>query len=149
MIAGAKTGNRQHNQSTRNVAIAREISIMEKLEHPNICKLVEVFFQSDNSISRYLPLFSLPPPTCLQILSWNSLTVVICLNIYSHTVDSVSGRPFVALHYDSNIVGEVEARDITYQLCDALAVRVLLHTIVYRPQCSSSMSIRRGLLIAI
>jgi len=37
-------------QESRNQNLIREISIMEKLDHHNICKLVEVFFQNDNSI---------------------------------------------------------------------------------------------------
>jgi ser/thr/tyr protein kinase RAD53 len=32
-------------------AFAREISIMEKLKHPNICELKEVFFEDNSSIS--------------------------------------------------------------------------------------------------
>lgn len=32
-------------------ALIREISIMEKLDHRNICKLFEVFVQNDNGIS--------------------------------------------------------------------------------------------------
>lgn len=50
MIAASKAV-RNGGQTSRNSTFAREISIMEKLEHPNICKLVEVFFQEDNSIS--------------------------------------------------------------------------------------------------
>lgn len=79
MIAGAKTGNRQNNnQSTRNVAIAREISIMEKLEHPNICKLVEVFFQNDNSISKdlflpFLILIDFAPDLVLELVDGGDL----------------------------------------------------------------------------
>jgi serine/threonine/tyrosine protein kinase RAD53 len=38
-------------QQSRNQTLIREISIMEKLDHRNICRLVEVFFQNDNSIS--------------------------------------------------------------------------------------------------
>jgi serine/threonine/tyrosine protein kinase RAD53 len=44
-------------QESRNQNLIREISIMEKLDHHNICKLVEVFFQNDNSICN-LPFFS-------------------------------------------------------------------------------------------
>jgi len=40
-----------HGHTSRNSTFAREISIMEKLKHPNICELVEVFFQANNDIS--------------------------------------------------------------------------------------------------
>lgn len=49
MIGAAKTV--RQNGASRNATFAREISIMEKLEHRNVCKLVEVFFHDDNSIS--------------------------------------------------------------------------------------------------
>lgn len=49
MISAAKTV--RQSGSSRHATFAREISIMEKLEHRNICKLVEVFFHDDNSIS--------------------------------------------------------------------------------------------------
>ena len=41
----------KHGRNTKTSTFAREISIMEKLEHPNICKLVEVFIQDDGCIS--------------------------------------------------------------------------------------------------
>ena len=40
-----------HGHTSRNSIFAREIGIMEKLKHPNICELVEVFFQDNNDIS--------------------------------------------------------------------------------------------------
>jgi serine/threonine/tyrosine protein kinase RAD53 len=40
-------------QESRNKNLIREISIMEKLDHHNVCKLVEVFFQNDNSICTF------------------------------------------------------------------------------------------------
>ena len=49
MIGAAKTV--RQNGASRHATFAREISIMEKLEHRNVCKLVEVFFHDDNSIS--------------------------------------------------------------------------------------------------
>lgn len=44
-------------QESRNQNLIREISIMEKLDHHNICKLVEVFFQNDNSICTSCSIF--------------------------------------------------------------------------------------------
>jgi ser/thr/tyr protein kinase RAD53 len=35
----------------RNTSLAREITIMERLKHPNICELKEVFFQDNGDIS--------------------------------------------------------------------------------------------------
>lgn len=43
--------NGDHGLPSRTSTFAREISIMEKLKHPNICELVEVFFQANNDIS--------------------------------------------------------------------------------------------------
>ena len=40
-----------HDHASRSATFAREISIMEKLKHPNICELVEIFFQENNDIS--------------------------------------------------------------------------------------------------
>jgi len=47
MIYPSKSVGQQHSG---NQNLIREISIMEKLDHRNICKLIEVFFQDDNSI---------------------------------------------------------------------------------------------------
>ena len=43
--------NNGDHAHTRNSTFAREIGVMEKLKHPNICELVEVFFQDNNDIS--------------------------------------------------------------------------------------------------
>lgn len=50
-------GEAQQPPTTRSTAFAREISIMEGLNHPNVCKLKEVFYQENNDISVY-PLHS-------------------------------------------------------------------------------------------
>ncbi|KDR75942.1 hypothetical protein GALMADRAFT_68135 [Galerina marginata CBS 339.88] len=90
MINGSKTVRRGgHGNTSRNSTFAREISIMEKLEHRNICKLVEVFFQDDNAIN-----------LVLELVDGGDLLEHILKN---------GGLP------------EVNARDITYQMCDALA----------------------------
>lgn len=44
-------GNRNDNHVARSTSFTREISIMEKLTHPNICELKEVFYQENNDIS--------------------------------------------------------------------------------------------------
>ncbi|KAF9461264.1 kinase-like domain-containing protein [Collybia nuda] len=50
-------GEPQHPpNTTRSTAFAREISIMETLDHPNICKLKEVFYQDNNDINLVLEL---------------------------------------------------------------------------------------------
>ena len=49
MIQGSR--NVRNHGHTRNSTFAREIGVMEKLKHPNICELVEVFFQDNNDIS--------------------------------------------------------------------------------------------------
>ena len=46
MIQDSKRG-----KGVRNTALAREITIMERLKHPNICELKEVFFQDNGDIS--------------------------------------------------------------------------------------------------
>jgi ser/thr/tyr protein kinase RAD53 len=50
--------NGVHGHASRNATFAREISIMEKLKHPNICELVEVFFQENNDISMSFSIIS-------------------------------------------------------------------------------------------
>ena len=73
----------KHGRNTKTSTFAREISIMEKLEHPNICKLVEVFVQDDNSISKR-PGSSFTfefTHRLYQISSWNLLRAVISWNI--------------------------------------------------------------------
>jgi serine/threonine/tyrosine protein kinase RAD53 len=57
----AGRGGEQQGQ-IRNAAIAREINIMEKLKHPNICELKEVFLEEngpDISESFFRPMKSL------------------------------------------------------------------------------------------
>ncbi|RDB16782.1 putative serine/threonine-protein kinase fhkC [Hypsizygus marmoreus] len=53
MIQDHKTvrspGDQQQGYHSRNQTFAREISIMEKLRHRNICELKEVFFQEDTN----------------------------------------------------------------------------------------------------
>ncbi|KAF9478621.1 Pkinase-domain-containing protein [Pholiota conissans] len=88
MISGAKTV--KQNGTSRNTTFAREISIMERLEHRNICKLVEVFFHDDGSINLVLEL-------------------VEGGDLLEHILKSDTGLP------------ELNARDITYQMCDAMA----------------------------
>ncbi|PPQ83126.1 hypothetical protein CVT24_002468 [Panaeolus cyanescens] len=46
---------RQSGDSKSNI-FAREISIMEKLKHPNICELIEVFVQANNDLNLVLEL---------------------------------------------------------------------------------------------
>ncbi|KAH9485365.1 Serine/threonine-protein kinase cds1 [Psilocybe cubensis] len=88
MISASKAV-RNNTQSSRNSNLAREISIMEKLEHPNICKLVEVFFQDDKSINLVL--------------------------------EHVEGGDLLEHILKNGGLAEVDARDITYQICDAMA----------------------------
>lgn len=45
-------------QESRNKNLIREISIMEKLDHHNVCKVVKVFVQNDNSICTFSLLFA-------------------------------------------------------------------------------------------
>ena len=53
-VNGSTAGtNDTGGNNQRSTAFAREISILESLEHPNICQLKEVFFQ-DDSISASL-----------------------------------------------------------------------------------------------
>lgn len=57
MIGAAKTVRQSGgNGRDRNATFAREIHIMEQLEHRNICKLVETFFQDDGSVNLVLEL---------------------------------------------------------------------------------------------
>jgi len=49
MIQDSKRG-----KGVRNTALAREITIMERLKHPNICELKEVFFQDNGDINLVL-----------------------------------------------------------------------------------------------
>ncbi|KAF8973309.1 kinase-like domain-containing protein [Flammula alnicola] len=88
MINAAKTV--RQNGASRSATFAREISIMEKLEHRNICKLVEVFFQEDSSINLVLEL-------------------VEGGDLLEYILKSETG------------LDELHGKDITYQICDALA----------------------------
>ncbi|KAF8161058.1 kinase-like domain-containing protein [Crassisporium funariophilum] len=81
--------NGENGRTSRNNTFAREISIMEKLKHPNICELVEVFFQENNDINLVLEL--------------------------------VEGGDLLEYILKNNGLCEVDAKHITYQMCDALA----------------------------
>ena len=48
-----KASTRANGTGTRQATLTREINIMEKLKHRNICELVEVFFHENNEISVY------------------------------------------------------------------------------------------------
>ncbi|KAF9531599.1 kinase-like domain-containing protein [Crepidotus variabilis] len=76
-------------QSSKNDQLVREISIMEKLKHRNICKLFEVFFQADNSINLVLEL--------------------------------IEGGDLLEHILKNEGLSEVDSRDITYQICHAMA----------------------------
>ncbi|KAF8993679.1 kinase-like domain-containing protein [Cyathus striatus] len=52
----SRNGTHQRKGNSNNTVFAREISIMEKLRHPNICQLKEVFFQANNEINLVLEL---------------------------------------------------------------------------------------------
>ncbi|KAF8798744.1 Pkinase-domain-containing protein [Phlegmacium glaucopus] len=75
--------------TSRNNTFAREISIMEKLKHPNICELVEVFFQANNDINLVLEL--------------------------------VEGGDLLEYILKNGGLCEVDAKHVTFQMCDALA----------------------------
>ncbi|KAJ3514639.1 hypothetical protein NLJ89_g2260 [Agrocybe chaxingu] len=89
MINASKTVGRDRGHSNRNATFTREINIMEKLDHRNICKLFEVFFQEDGSINLVLEL--------------------------------VEGGDLLEYILSNNGLCEVDSRDITYQICDALS----------------------------
>lgn len=59
----------KHNRpgDQNQIAFAREIEIMKKLKHPNICELKEVFYQA-NGISTY----SQPPFSHRTFVKFNS-----------------------------------------------------------------------------
>ncbi|KAF5320932.1 hypothetical protein D9619_001805 [Psilocybe cf. subviscida] len=91
MIGAAKTVRQSGGGGRdRNATFAREIHIMEQLEHRNICKLVETFFQDDGSVNLVLEL-------------------VEGGDLLEYILKTGTG------------VEELPARDITYQICDALA----------------------------
>ncbi|KAF5337643.1 hypothetical protein D9758_013031 [Tetrapyrgos nigripes] len=76
--------------------IKREIEIMKSLEHPNVCKLQDVFYMKNNDISLVLEL--------------------------------VEGGDLLEYILQRQGVSEEPAQHISYQLCDALAVRLLSYT---------------------
>jgi serine/threonine/tyrosine protein kinase RAD53 len=47
--------NANQNNASRSAQLSREINILEKLKHPNICQLKEVFYQ-DGDISTFFSL---------------------------------------------------------------------------------------------
>jgi serine/threonine protein kinase len=76
--------------TSRSTAFAREIAIMETLDHPNICKLKEVFYQDNNDISMEASLhFTNIMLTLSQILCWNSWKAVIFWTTFFVIMDSV------------------------------------------------------------
>ncbi|KAI9067527.1 Pkinase-domain-containing protein [Trametes sanguinea] len=80
-LNGAQTNDKSNN-------FAREINILERLKHPNICQLKEVFFEQ-YSIN--------------LVLEW------------------VPGGDLLDYILRRNGLQELEAQQLTYQICDALA----------------------------
>lgn len=80
MIQDKNKNVRNNGDHGRNSTFAREISIMEKLKHPNICELVEVFFQENNDISMLFSTISTITisNSLSQILSSSLSMVAIC-----------------------------------------------------------------------
>ncbi len=120
------------DQQARNKdALIREISIMEKLDHRNICKLFEVFVQKDNGISEWASfILSHEDPDqfflsfidlVLELVEGGDLLEYIVKSDGLCTCHIISRRGDT---FDFVFIAEVDARDITYQMCTALAVRI-------------------------
>ncbi|OCH90195.1 kinase-like protein [Obba rivulosa] len=93
--------------AARNAAIfQREISILQQLNHPNICCFKEAFME-EQAINT------------LQTLYWNTCPVVICADTLENKADSVC-----LYYYFHNVTHELpvegEAKTLTRQTCSAL-----------------------------
>lgn len=108
--------------------LQKEVKILEKLKHPNICQLKEVFYEEDYisewvvcCLGRGLIGF------VLKISCLSGYLVAICLSISWGGMGSVRGFDYAYSHLltPDTTLGEDETRHITYQLCDALAVGLL------------------------
>ncbi|EKM80931.1 hypothetical protein AGABI1DRAFT_37595 [Agaricus bisporus var. burnettii JB137-S8] len=91
----------KHNRpgDQNRVAFTREIEIMKKLKHPNICELKEVFYQA-NALS-----------ICQKTLNFGADLVL----------ELIEGGDLLQYILDRNGLDEDISKHITYQICDALA----------------------------
>ncbi|KAJ2931453.1 hypothetical protein H1R20_g5592, partial [Candolleomyces eurysporus] len=106
----AGRGGEQQGQ-IRNAAIAREINIMEKLKHPNICELKEVFLEENG------------PDISQFFLPHEIIPLVIQIN-FPHpdlVIELVEGGDLLEYILKRGGLGEDDAKHITYQICDALS----------------------------
>lgn len=72
------------------VALHKEVKILERLKHPHICQLKEVFYE-EHYISMSVRLLPRDVPlTVVQTLYLSGSPAVIFLNIYSREMVSVS-----------------------------------------------------------
>ena len=123
-LSHASENGVQSSDKDKGNNFAREINILERLQHKNICQLKEVFFES-YSISKFIPTCAHTSPVSLvesQTSSWSGYLAVTCLTTFSGEKDCVSPSSFHVVRILTGGVEEPEAQYLTYQICDALAV---------------------------
>ena len=106
--------------------LQQEIQVLQRLDHVNICRLQEAFYEGD-SISKYLcrystrVVLSVALGVVLELCEGGDLMAYILtrdvLREFFRPPRSQCASSFMAISV------EPEAQDITYQVCDALAVR--------------------------
>ncbi len=101
---GAKSNDKASN-------FAREINILERLQHPNICQLKEVFFESYN--------ISTCSALCLTAAAYKLHADLV--------LEWVPGGDLLDYILKRGGLPEPEAQSLTYQICDALAVSTVLY----------------------
>lgn len=118
-LRGANTAANNNNPVRNNTlqlqSLAREISILETLSHPNICRLRETFVPEDGGHD-----------FCGWLFFFNLICVYFCERAFVSVdlvLELIEGGDLLDYILSHNGLSEPMAQHITSQMCSALSVR--------------------------
>ena len=104
----------------------KEIQILRRLDHPNVCKLREAFYEGDSISKRLILLRSRAtdldvPDVVLELCKGGDLMKYLMKHEHKILREYIP-PPYLNDELTSSRAVEPEAQDITYQICEALEV---------------------------